>query len=37
MEQKNMVIEAIKSGTKDFIVKPFQLERVLEAINKVIV
>ena len=31
-----MVIEAIQSGAKDFIVKPFQAERVLEAVKKVI-
>ena len=34
MGQQAMVLEAIKSGAKDFIVKPFQPERVLEAINK---
>lgn len=34
MGQKNMVIEAIQAGAKDFIVKPFQPERVLEAIQK---
>ena len=31
-----MVIEAIQSGAKDFIVKPFQAERVLEAVKKVV-
>jgi two-component system chemotaxis response regulator CheY len=31
-----MVIEAIQAGAKDFIVKPFQPERVLEAVNKVL-
>lgn len=35
MGQKNMVVEAIQAGAKDFIVKPFQPERVLEAMNKV--
>ena len=34
MGQQMMVIEAIQSGAKDFIVKPFQADRVLEAINK---
>ncbi len=34
MGQKNMVVEAIQSGAKDFIVKPFQPERVLEAMSK---
>ena len=28
--------QAIQSGAKDFIVKPFQAERVLEAVKKVI-
>ena len=36
MGQQNMVMDAIKSGARDFIVKPFQPERVLEAIKKVI-
>ena len=31
-----MVIEAIQSGAKDFIVKPFQADRILEAVKKVI-
>ena len=32
--QESKVLESIKSGAKDFIVKPFQPERVLEAIGK---
>ena len=36
MGQQAMVIEAIQSGAKDFIVKPFQAERVIEAVKKVI-
>lgn len=36
MGQKNMVIEAIQAGAKDFIVKPFQPDRVLESIKKLI-
>ena len=36
MGQQAMVIEAIQSGAKDFIVKPFQAERVLEAVRKVV-
>jgi two-component system chemotaxis response regulator CheY len=36
MGQQAMVIESIQSGAKDFIVKPFQPQRVLEAIKKVI-
>ena len=31
-----MVIESIQNGAKDFIVKPFQAERVLEAVKKVV-
>ena len=36
MGQQAMVIEAIHSGAKDFIVKPFQAEHVLEAVKKVV-
>jgi len=36
MGQQSMVIEAIQSGAKDFIVKPFQADRVLEAVKKVL-
>lgn len=36
MGQQAMVIEAIQSGARDFIVKPFQPDRVLEAVRKVI-
>lgn len=36
MGQQSMVIDAIQAGAKDFIVKPFQADRVLEAINKVL-
>ncbi len=36
MGQQAMVIEAIQAGARDFIVKPFQADRVLEAIKKVI-
>lgn len=34
MGQQAMVIEAIQAGAKDFIVKPFQADRVLEAVKK---
>lgn len=34
MGQQAMVIDAIQAGAKDFIVKPFQADRVLEAIKK---
>lgn len=36
MGQQAMVMDAIRAGAKDFIVKPFQADRVIEAINKVI-
>ena len=36
MGQQAMVIEAIQAGAKDFIVKPFQADRVVEAVKKVI-
>lgn len=36
MGQQAMVIESIQAGARDFIVKPFQAERVLEAVKKVI-
>lgn len=36
MGQQAMVIDAIHSGAKDFIVKPFQPDRVIEAISKVL-
>ncbi|MTV47807.1 response regulator [Heliobacillus mobilis] len=34
MGQQAMVIDAIQAGAKDFIVKPFQPDRVLEAVRK---
>jgi two-component system chemotaxis response regulator CheY len=36
MGQKNMVMEAVTAGAKDFIVKPFQAEKVLESVQKLI-
>lgn len=36
MGQQTMVMDAIKAGAKDFIVKPFQADRVIEAIKKVV-
>jgi two-component system chemotaxis response regulator CheY len=32
--QESKVIESIRSGAKDFVVKPFQQERVLSAVTK---
>jgi two-component system chemotaxis response regulator CheY len=34
MGQQSMVIESIQAGARDFIVKPFQPERVLAAVQK---
>lgn len=36
MGQQAMVIESIQAGARDFIVKPFQAERVVEAVDKVL-
>ncbi|MCT4618624.1 MAG: response regulator [Marinisporobacter sp.] len=36
MGQQAMVIEAIQAGAGDFIVKPFQADRVIEAVKKVL-
>lgn len=35
MGQKALVIEALSAGARDFIVKPFQAERIINAIQKV--
>lgn len=36
MGQQTMVMDAIRAGARDFIVKPFQADRVLEAVKKVL-
>lgn len=36
MGQQALVIEAIQAGAKDFVVKPFQPSRVLEAVQRVL-
>jgi two-component system chemotaxis response regulator CheY len=36
MGQQSMVIKAIKAGAKDFIVKPFEPERVLSTVRNVL-
>ncbi|MGQ9556332.1 MAG: response regulator [Desulfurispora sp.] len=36
MGQQAMVMEAIQAGAKDFIVKPFQQDRLLQAIERVL-
>ncbi|MDK2990814.1 MAG: two-component system, chemotaxis family, chemotaxis protein CheY [Clostridiales bacterium] len=33
--QKNMVLEAIRSGAKEYVVKPFEKSRLMEAIQRV--
>ncbi len=35
MGQQSLVVEAIQAGAKDFVVKPFQPSRVLEAVQRV--
>ena len=32
--QRSMVLEAIRAGAKDFVVKPFQAEKLLEAVKR---
>lgn len=32
--QRSMVLEAIRAGAKDFVVKPFQPDKLLEAVRK---
>jgi len=34
MGQQAMVIDAIQAGARDFVVKPFQPDRVIEAVRK---
>jgi len=34
MGQKSLVIEALNAGAKDFVVKPFQPDRIAEALAK---
>lgn len=36
MGQRSLVIEAVQAGARDFIVKPFQASRVLEAVRQVL-
>jgi two-component system chemotaxis response regulator CheY len=36
MGQQLIVLEAIQAGAKDFVVKPFQPDRVMDSINKVL-
>lgn len=37
MGQQLMVVQAIQAGANDFVVKPFQPDRVLEAVKKALI
>ncbi len=36
MGQESMVMDAVRSGAKDFIVKPFKPDRVLKTVNSIL-
>lgn len=36
MGQETMVVEAVQSGIKDFIVKPFKEDRLLKAVTSIV-
>ena len=36
MGQESMVMDAVRSGAKDFIVKPFKAERVLKTVTSIV-
>ncbi|MEA5143059.1 MAG: response regulator [Oscillibacter sp.] len=36
MGQESIVIDAVKSGAKDFIVKPFKADRVLKTVSAIV-
>ena len=36
MGQQSLVIDALKSGARDFVIKPFQSDRVLNAVKKML-
>lgn len=36
MGQESMVVDAIKSGARDFIVKPFNAERIVQTVNTIL-
>ncbi|MEB3222942.1 MAG: response regulator [Candidatus Sericytochromatia bacterium] len=36
MGQQQLVVEAIEQGARDFVVKPFHADRVLDAVRKVL-
>ena len=37
MGQQGIVIEAIKSGARDFVLKPFQPDRLLDSLRKLLI
>jgi two-component system chemotaxis response regulator CheY len=36
MGQKSMVVEALEFGARDFVMKPFDADRVMEAVDKLL-
>ena len=36
MGQESMVVDAIKSGAKDFVVKPFNAERITSTVKNIL-
>ena len=36
MGQESMVMDAVRSGAKDFIVKPFKPDRVLKTVTSIL-
>lgn len=36
MGQESMVIDAVRSGAKDFIVKPFKADRILKTVTSIV-
>jgi two-component system chemotaxis response regulator CheY len=36
MAQQGVVVEALKAGAKDFVVKPFESDRLIAAVNRIL-
>jgi two-component system chemotaxis response regulator CheY len=36
MAQQGVIVEALKAGAKDFVVKPFESERLVAAVNRIL-
>ena len=36
MAQQGVVVEALKAGAKDFVVKPFEPDRLVAAVNRIL-